>query len=189
VSAIADRSAKRDVLPRREPLLHATDMASWPIQAAAIGAHQQRTAGGARPCRHSHRQLRWRRFEQAVVDEAAGERRMLPVDVKSGAQTYRGVVNPIFRDEDGPRDLPRDRKEMPVSGKQDTILFGAACSEHAVGHAAFGDDRVITGGAQPPTETREHFVAKEPHRAGVPIMMASSGPSRSFLGASPALLA
>jgi hypothetical protein len=108
-----------------------------------------------------------------------------PVNVKSIAQTYRDIVNPIFSDEDDARDIARGRKEMPVSGEQDTTLVGAACSEHAVGHAAFGDDRVVSGGAQPSAEAREHLVAEEPHRAGVPIMMASSGRSCSFLGAAP----
>jgi len=67
-----------------------------------------------------------RRFERPVVDEASGERRMLPVDGESNPQGSRDFVNAASRKQHNLCIICHGRGKMPVFGQQDPILFGAS---------------------------------------------------------------
>jgi hypothetical protein len=106
----------RLLFPGSKPLLHSADMASRPVEAAAFGADPQWTAGGPRPFRHPRRRTRRRRLERPVVDKAAGERRVLPVDVKSDAQGSCGFVDAVSRKQHDRRNTRNGCGKLPVFG-------------------------------------------------------------------------
>jgi len=119
-------------------------MASRPVEAATFAAYPQRTARDSRPFRHSQRQIRRRHLEQPVVDNTAGKRRVLPVDVKSDAQSSCGFVDAASRKQHDRRSTRDDRGKMPVSSQQDSILISAARGEFPIANAPGGNDSIVT---------------------------------------------
>jgi hypothetical protein len=104
----------------------------------------------------------WCCLKRPIVDNAPRERRILPVNVKDGAQGSRGFVNAVAGNQDDRGGTGGARSEMPILGQQDPILSGAAPDEGAVGNPAFGNERVIPGRAQPPAEAAQHLIAQKP---------------------------
>jgi hypothetical protein len=150
------------LLPGGKPLLHSTNMAAWPIKTAAFRAHPQWTAGGPRPFRHLVHRIRRRRFEQLIVDGAAGERCVFPVNVESDPQGACGLVDAASRQQHDRCSIFHGCGKMPVLGQQDPTIFDAACCECAVGEPTRSNDSVITGRSQPSAETVQHLVAQKP---------------------------
>jgi len=101
--------------------------------------------------------MRRRRLEQPVIKKAAGEWRMLPVDLKRNAQGPSGLVDPFPRDEHD-RHRAHDRlREMLVLGQQDPAFFGAARHEYAVRKTTHGNNCVVTCRTQPSAKAAKHF--------------------------------
>jgi hypothetical protein len=98
----------------------------------------------------------------AVVDNAASERRELPVDVEGDAQGARGFVNAISRKQHNWSSTRYRRGKMSVLGQQDPILFGTTRGEHTVRKPAFCNDSVVAGRTKPSAEAAQHLVAQEP---------------------------
>jgi hypothetical protein len=56
---------------------------------------------------------------------------------------------------------------MPVLGKQYPIPIGATEDDCPVRQPAFGNNGVVTGGAQPSAEIAQHLVAQKAQLSGV----------------------
>jgi hypothetical protein len=87
---------------------------------------------------------------------------VLPVDVKRDAQSSCGFVDAGRRNQHDRRSTLDGRGKTPVLGQQDSVLFGAARGEYAVGKPTCGNDSVVTSRTQPSAEAAQHLVAKEP---------------------------
>jgi hypothetical protein len=102
------------------------------------------------------------RLKRPVVDNAAGERRVLPVDVKSPAQGSRGFVDAASWKQHNRCGIVHGCGKMPVFGQQDPILFDATRDDCTVRRPAGDNDSVVTGRAQPSAEAVQHFVTQKP---------------------------
>ena len=98
-----------------------------------------------------------------VVDNTAAERRVLPVNIESGAQGSCGFVDALSLKQHDWDNTRGGRSEMPVPGQQNQVLSGIAPGELPVGNPAFGDDGVVPGRTQPPAEAVHHAAALDRH--------------------------
>jgi hypothetical protein len=156
-------------LPLSEPALHAANVAARPIDAPANRAQPQGTCEAARRRRHAGGVVFLGGFKRRVVDKAAGERRVLPVDAEHVAKLACVAVEIAPGKEQDRYHFAGKQPKLAILGEQNPLLPGAALDKLAVAPASLRQNTVIAGRTEPPDEPAQHCVAEKSHRAAFGI--------------------
>jgi hypothetical protein len=96
--------------------------------------------------------------EQSVVDKAARERGVLPIDPEHLAKLARVPVHTAAAKEQERNRIAGTQRQLTILGEQNPILAGTELDQLAIRPSALRKNAVVAGGAEPPRKSAQHRV-------------------------------
>ena len=96
--------------------------------------------------------------EQCVVDKAARERGVLPIDSEHLAKFACVPVHTAAAKEQDRDRIAGTQRQLTILGDQNPILAGTELDQLAVRPSALRKKAVVAGGAEPPRKSAQHRV-------------------------------